>query len=186
MRIRNQCFAGVTAFSMMAMLVAGCSRQDSQSATSSSSGAPSPESAPAKPAIKQTANPKVSVSALEQKYLAAASPDEKTDLVYDLTDQNTRESLQALARLFQKETDASVKEDMVDSIAFVDGLQREKFEFLKLAIAADQPENVRETAIDEMSDLDDPRALAALKELLKDPSPKIQQAARDAVEFMQD
>jgi hypothetical protein len=122
---------------------------------------------------------------LERDYLATTNRDTRLDLMMDITETPTSESVKALARLFQAETDTDLKVDLIDSLLGIDGFRDEKLAMLSLAVKAGLPKEVRESAIDGLIDLEDTRSISLLNGLLNDPDPEIRESAQDAIELLQ-
>ena len=56
---------------------------------------------------------------------------------------------------------------------------------LKLGVRPGLPIEVRQSAIDGLIDLDDPRVIAVFNGLLNDPEEDVREAAKDALEMLQ-
>lgn len=122
---------------------------------------------------------------LEKEYLTATNRDARLDLMMDITDVPSAEAVKSLTRLFEQETDADLKVDLIDSLLGIDGYKDEKLAMLTLGVKTGLPKEVRETAIDGLIDLEDSRAMPLLNGLLNDPDPEIRESAQDAIELMQ-
>ncbi len=161
--------------------------------------------AAAPPTVKTTATPRVltptvntsarpsfvdpgtsrSLPELERGYGATTNRDERLDVIMDVAEFPGAESVRVLARLFEAETDPDLKVDLVDSLLGIEGHKTEKLALLTLAIRQGLPTEVRQSAIDGLIDLEDPRAIALLNSLLNDPDPEIREGAQDAIELLQ-
>jgi HEAT repeat protein len=122
---------------------------------------------------------------LEKNYLATTNQEERLDILMDIADTPSAESIKALARLFSAETDAELKIDLLDSLLAIEGFKDEKLDMLKLGVRAGLPIEVRQSAIDGLIDLDDPRVIPVFNGLLNDPNEEVREAAKDALEMLQ-
>ena len=122
---------------------------------------------------------------LEKDYLANTNREDRLDLMMDITDWPGPETVKVLTRLFQAETDPELRVDLLDSLLSIEGSVDEKLSLLALATAKGQPTDVRQSAIDGLIDLEDPRAIAILNGLLNDPDEEIREGAKDAIEMLQ-
>jgi HEAT repeat protein len=55
-----------------------------------------------------------------------------------------------------------------------------------LAVKSDQPQDVRESAINALGDIEDARVIPILESLLNDPDEDIRSEAEDAMKLLQD
>jgi len=122
---------------------------------------------------------------LEKSYLATTNQEERLDILMDIADTPSAESIKTLARLFSAESDAELKIDLLDSLLAIDGFKEEKLDMLKLGVRPGLPIEVRQSAIDGLIDLDDPRVIAVFNGLLNDPEEEVREAAKDALEMLQ-
>lgn len=122
---------------------------------------------------------------LEKNYLATTNHEERLDILMDIADTPSSESVKALTRLFAAEGDPELKIDLLDSLLAIDGFKDEKLEMLKLGVQAGLPIEVRQSAIDGLIDLDDMRVVSVFNGLLNDPVEEIREAAKDALEMLQ-
>jgi hypothetical protein len=122
---------------------------------------------------------------LEKNYFATTNHEERLDIVMDIADTPSAESVKALTRLFSAEKDPELKIDLLDSLLAIDGFKEEKLEMLKLGVNPSLPMEVRQSAIDGLIDLDDPRVIAVFNGLLNDPEEDVREAAKDALEMLQ-
>ncbi len=122
---------------------------------------------------------------LEKDYLANTNREDRLDLMMDITDWPGPETVKVLTRLFQAETDAELRVDLLDSLLSIEGSVDEKLSLLALGTAKGQPTEVRQSAIDGLIDLEDPRVIPILNGLLNDPDEEIREGAKDAIEMLQ-
>ena len=121
---------------------------------------------------------------LEKNYLATTNQEERLDILMDIADTPSAESIKALTRLFAAEKEPELKIDLLDSLLAIDGFKEEKLEMLKLGLNASLPIEVRQSAIDGLIDLDDPRVVGVFNGLLNDPEEEVREAAKDALEML--
>lgn len=121
---------------------------------------------------------------LERNYLTTTNHDDRLDAMMDIADQSSAEAVRTLTRLFEAETDPDLKVDLIDSLLGIDGFKEEKLMMLTLASRQSLPNEVRQSAIDGLIDLDDPRTIPILNGLLNDPNEEIREAAQDALEMI--
>ncbi len=122
---------------------------------------------------------------LEKSYLATTNQEERLDILMDIADTPSAEAIKTLTRLFGAETDPELRIDLLDSLLAFDGFKEEKLEMLKLGLQPSLPMEVRQSAIDGLIDLDDPRVIAVFNGLLNDPVEEVREAAKDALEMLQ-
>ncbi len=91
------------------------------------------------------------------------------------------EAIMALGQMFQSEQDVELREEILETLMFIPGHDVDKLSLLAVAAAQNQPQSVRETAIDLMIDLGSPNAIQVLQGLLDDKNPLIREAAEDAI-----
>lgn len=182
--------------SALLFAVGGCGKQEETAPPSKpailqpGTNAPAPAVVATQPNViskrqpRRAPRPVLGLPELEKKYYEVTTKQEKMALVNEVADHGTKESLALTRRLFQSEQDEQVKDEMLTAIWAIDGLEAEKLEIYRLAVKDTQPQSLRESAIDDISDLEDPAAEKLLKELLKDPNSEIREAAKDGLEFM--
>ena len=121
---------------------------------------------------------------LEAAY--ASNPDfaKRVEAIYQISDKGTPEAVATLGRLFHVEKDPDLKIEILSSLFDFDGLDDRKITILGAGIAADQPKEVREEAIDSLGDVDSKYALPLLQSLLSDPDEEIREAAKDQIELL--
>jgi hypothetical protein len=179
-----------------AVAAAGCGRQASDQPSTSantnrsekvhSSGTTAPSNhstAPTHVRSQTTATPSPQkIPALEKAYSETADAKQRRAIAYKLADIGNVGSVQALGRLFQKETDPDLKDDLLSALWVIDGSDKEKVAVYALAVRSNQPDEVRKEAIDGLSDIEDAAALPVLQALLTDPSQEIRDAAQEAID----
>jgi hypothetical protein len=122
---------------------------------------------------------------LEKDYSSTTNRDARLDIIMDITENPSAEAVQTLARLFDVETDPELKVDLLDSLLGIEGFKDEKLVLLTKGAAPGLPNDVRQSAIDGLIDLDDRRVIPVLNGLLNDPDPEIREGAKDALELLQ-
>jgi HEAT repeat protein len=121
----------------------------------------------------------------EGAYTANTDLVSRIETIYKITDIGTADSIAVLGRLFHKEKDNELKSEILDSLFDIDGLDDRKAALLAAGVSADQPQEVRETAIDGLTDLEPKNSLPILQSLLSDQSEDIRDLAKDAIEQVQ-
>ena len=122
---------------------------------------------------------------MEKEYFTSTNRDTRLDLMMDIADSSSAEAVKTLTRLFEAETDTDLKVDLLDSLLCIEGFKEEKLIMLTLGARQGLPDEVRQSAIDGLIDLDDRRVIPVLNGLLNDPSEEIREAAKDALEMVQ-
>ena len=122
---------------------------------------------------------------LERDYASTTNRDTRLDVMMDIAEAGTAESVKSLTRLFDLETDPDLKVDLLDSLLGIEGFKDEKLIMLTLGVRQGLPSDVRQSAIDGLIDLEDTRSIALLNGLVNDPDPEIRQSAQDAIEILQ-
>lgn len=122
---------------------------------------------------------------MEKEYFTATNRDVRLDLMMDIADNSSAESVKTLTRLFEAETDTDLKVDLLDSLLGIEGFKEEKLIMLTLGARQGLPTEVRQSAIDGLIDLDDQRVIPVLNGLLNDPDEEIREGAKDALEMLQ-
>jgi len=122
---------------------------------------------------------------MEKGYTTTTNRETRLDFVMDIAEVANADAIRVLTRLFEVETDTELKVDILDSLLGIDGYKDEKLIMLTLGTRAGLPNEVRQTAVDGLIDLEDTRAVAILNGLLNDPDEEIREAAKDAIEMLQ-
>jgi len=122
---------------------------------------------------------------LEKNYLVTTNRDDRLDIMMDIAENSSAETVKALTRLFEAETDPDLKVDLIDSLLGIEGFKEEKLVMLAMGAKNGMPDDVRQSAIDGLIDLDDRRTIPILNGLLNDPNEMIREAAQDALEMIQ-
>jgi HEAT repeat protein len=188
----------------VAMMVAACSKSEENpppeppvtparsepSKPAPSAAKPSETSAPKSTAVAPTAPAPASDAAqvaatLENAYISNPDFNSRVEQIYKLTDAGTPEAIASLGRLFHMEKDNDLKVEILDSLFDIDGQDERKAALLSAGAGADQPKEVRESAIDGLEDIEPKYALPILQALLGDPDEDIRDAAKDAIETLQ-
>jgi hypothetical protein len=122
---------------------------------------------------------------LERDYTSTTNRDTRLDVMMDVAEAGNADAVRTLTRLFDAETDPELKVDLLDSLLGIEGFKDEKLIMLTLGVRQGLPQDVRQSAIDGLIDLEDNRSIALLNGLLNDPDPEIRQSAQDAIEILQ-
>ena len=140
-------------------------------------------------ALSVVADPKLAAeeaAALETNYLAKTEFADKVETVYSISELGTGEALDTLTRLFIKENDTDMKTQIIDAMGDIEGFKEKKLALLTTAVEADQPQDVRESAINALGDIEDARVIPILQSLLNDPNEDIRSDAEDAMKLLRD
>jgi len=152
------------------------------------SEAPTPPTPPeASPSDSPDADATPAPAVLAQKYLSTTDDDDRSDVISQLGDQDNAEALQTLARLFQGEQKMELRVQILSTAADMgddddQNVKNQKLILYTNALVNGQPDDVRETAVDGLEQLDDPRTLSLWQRLLQDPDEDIRNSAQAAVE----
>ena len=119
---------------------------------------------------------------LRRKFLNAQDTNERIDIVHTLGDLESAEAAAVLGLLFQNERDEELKLEMLATLEQMDVENASIMPIVAGAVRPEQPQSVREAAIDVLADLDEPGALQMLQSLTNDPNPEIRDAAKDALQ----
>ena len=119
---------------------------------------------------------------LRRKFLNAQDTNERIDIVHTLGDLESAEAAAVLGLLFQNERDEELKLEMLATLEQMDVENASIMPIVAAAVRPEQPQSVREAAIDVLADLDEPGALQMLQSLTTDPNPEIRDAAKDALQ----
>jgi hypothetical protein len=153
---------------------------------SASVSVPNPPPPPPPPVPPQTAEPVQGAAEIERSYVSNPDFSARVQFIYQLSDLATPEAVSALGRLFQMEKDPDLRTEVLDSLYDIDGLDDQKAAILAAGASAYQPKEVRESAIDALTDIDPKKALPILQALVTDPDPDIRDDAKDAIEQVQE
>ncbi|MGC3988758.1 MAG: hypothetical protein QM796_03530 [Chthoniobacteraceae bacterium] len=191
---------------LLAFAALGCSKSDDTSGQNAATSTPTPvatsgqmpitSEAPTRPSpAMPEASPSDSPDAdatpapgvLEQKYLSSTDDDDRSDVISQLGDQDNAEALQTLARLFQGEQKMELRVQILSTAADMgddddQNVKNQKLILYTNALVNGQPDDVRETAVDGLEQLDDPRTLPLWQRLTQDPDEDIRNSAQAAVE----
>jgi hypothetical protein len=122
---------------------------------------------------------------LETSYIANPDFSQRVQIIYKLSDIGTPESLASLGRIFHMEKDPDLKVEVLDSLFDFDGQDQNKAALLAQGAGPDQPKDVRESAIDGLTDIEAKIALPILQALANDPDAEVRDLVRDALEQVQ-
>ena len=144
--------------------------------------------APVPVPVQATNDPDLEVKplpVLEKQYTATTNRDDRLDIMMDIAESPGAEAVKTLTRLFEAETDPDLKVDLLDSLLGIEGFKDEKLIMLTMGSRQGLPDDVRQSAIDGLIDLDDQRVIPVLNGLLNDPNEEIRESAKDAIEMLQ-
>jgi hypothetical protein len=158
-------------------------------------GTPTPVAPPPTPKIPVTA-PAPTAAEIMQKaeeavkyakiYESTNDFNTRVDAIYHISDLNTAEAIATLGAIFQKEKEVDLKVEVVDSLFDFDGLDDQKVAILAAAAAPNQEQEVREAAIEALTDVEPRKAMPIVQGLVNDSNADIRDAAKDALEQLQD
>jgi HEAT repeat protein len=126
--------------------------------------------------------PSQTAGSLQQKFFNTENPNERREIVFALGELNSVEALTVLGTLFQNERDEKLKVDILATIEQMEVPDAHKVSIMIAAARPEQPQEVREEAIDALADLQDPAVLPMLQMLTSDPNAEIRQTAKDALD----
>ena len=135
---------------------------------------------PAVAATEMTSDPRV----LEQRYLLRSSvPEVRQEIIRALGEIKSRESVEVLSRLFQRERREELKLDILGTIGDLDDdkMLEPKLAFLFRAVTSTHARLVREVAISTLADIDDRRVIALLQSLQSDGDLEIRSFAAEVL-----
>jgi predicted small lipoprotein YifL len=130
-------------------------------------------------------DPALRAQMLETEYINKPDFSERVRIIYKLSDSGTPEALASLGRIFHMEKDPDLKVEVLDSLFDIDGQDQSKAALLAQGAGPDQDRDVRESAIDGLTDIDPRIALPILQAMVNDPDPEIRELVRDAIEQVQ-
>jgi len=126
------------------------------------------------------------IANLELEYMTNTEFSARAEVIYRISDVGTPGAIPALGRVFSMESDPELKTEVLSLLADIDNQDDQKLAILYAAVGADQPKEVREAAIDAVTDLESPqRGLLILQSLANDPDPEIREDVKDAIEQVQ-
>ncbi len=145
-----------------------------------------PQIREAPPSQATSRRPAASISprVLEQKYLLADSNVEtRMELIQEFGGIETRESVEALARLFGRERREELRLEMMGAISNMEGVAilELKLSFFAAAAGSTQPRLLRDVAITLLAEMDDSRVPDLLRDLRSDPDADIRSMAAEAL-----
>ena len=138
---------------------------------------------PATPA--DGAEPTLTPAELEKTYLANPDFTERVQVIFQLSDLGSADSLGVLGRIFPKEQDPDLRIQILNSLFDIEGQDDKKAVLLAAGAATNQPKEVRDAAIDALGDIEAKRALPILQALLDDADEDIREHAKDTIEQIQ-
>jgi HEAT repeat protein len=144
---------------------------------------PSPQSPPI-----STQDPPPDVNTLAAKFRSEQDAGVRAEIVADLWEINTRESVEALRLLFHGERDPDVKADFLAGVADASekAIHESCYGLLLSAIAPGQPSDIRLLAAQLFTDFEDARVPGLLQQFSQDPDPEVREAVKDAIESLRE
>lgn len=185
---------------MAALLVAGCSRRvkkdtgdsDDPSQHGSRVIATRPVATPpgfgtagAAQSLQMTEEDSPNPAKLENDYKATTDADDRIEIIYALSGLDTEEALKALGRLFQFEPDPELKSEIISAVDDAEEQIELKLVIYATCLTPDQPDDVRQAAIDALESIVDVRAIPVWIALLNDKDAGIRETARQKIEALQ-
>ncbi len=119
---------------------------------------------------------------MEAAYHGSTDFSTRIDAMYRISDVNSPEAVAALGRLFTFEKDPELKTEILDALSDIEGQDSGKVAILAAAAGTDQAKDVRQAAIDGLTNIDPQHALPILQGMVSDSDSDISDAAKDAVE----
>lgn len=141
-----------------------------------------PSAMPQEDAATQNAEAQQQIADMEGAYHSSTDFSTRIDAMYRISDVNSAEAVSALGRLFAFEKDPELKTEILDALSDVEGQDSGKVAILAAAAGTDQAKDVRQSAIDGLTNIDPQRALPILQGMVSDSDSDISDAAKDAVE----
>lgn len=120
--------------------------------------------------------------ALEQEYNTTQDIDRKTEIIFELGDEESDFGWQSLSRLVVTEKNPDLKSQLITALGDSDMPDAQKVGFLGQYVGPEQNEDVRYMAVEALDDIDDPRAMAVWQRLLNDKDESIRDTATAAIE----
>ena len=155
----------------------------SSSATSSVDGVLTAPPMPEAEGPQDTLETLQEIANLELAYVTNTEFSARAEVIYKISDVGTPGAIPALGRVFSMESDPELKTEVLSLLADIDNQDEQKIAILSVAVGADQPKEVREAAIDAITDLGSPqRGLLILQSLANDPDSEIRDDVKDAIE----
>lgn len=124
----------------------------------------------------------VTAVSLQEKFLATSDVNERKNIIHALGELDSGEAIDIIYRLFQVERAEEMKLDMLETVEEMEVEDARKIPIMAAGVQADQPQEVRETAIDVLADFTDPAATQLLQGLMNDANPEIREAATAALQ----
>jgi HEAT repeat protein len=131
------------------------------------------------PADKSSAETAIS---LQEKFLSTSDVNQRKNIVHALGQLDSAEAIDIIYRLFQVERAEEMKLDMLETVEQMEVEDARKIPIMAAGIQPDQPQEVRETAIDVLADFTEPVATQLLQNLMNDPNPEIRETAQEALQ----
>jgi hypothetical protein len=139
---------------------------------------------PATIPVVEPVNPAQKIAGIEETYKSLTESSAKVGAIYQISDVGGAFAVESLGRLFQAEKDPDLQVEIVDSLLDIEGEDQLKLALLTAAVGADQNQELREHAIDALTDIDAKLALPVLQALTNDPNEEIREAVSDAIDLL--
>lgn len=109
----------------------------------------------------------------------------RAEVVGELSVIGTSSARQALTRIYRTARSVEVKKDVIEALRLMESDDIEpSLLLIQDAAAANQPLELRETAVDTLRDLISPKTLRVWQTLLADPNEEIRNAAKAMIAFL--
>lgn len=122
---------------------------------------------------------------LKGDYTATSETDDRIDIIYQLADVGTVDALRAMGWLFQIEADPELKSEIISALDDVDGQNEVRVAIYAIALHPDQPDEVRQAAVDALENIVDAQALPVWRTLLNDRDLGIRESAQEQIKALE-
>lgn len=118
---------------------------------------------------------------LEKLYVVTNDTEERSTIIDTISDLETPAIVPVIGRLFAIETDAELKESLIDAVGWSEVTDSEKAAIYSSALGTGQPANVRMAAIEGLAELDSKEALPLVRPLAEDADMEVRKAALETI-----
>ena len=123
---------------------------------------------------------------LQADYLRTADTGERIEAIYRLGETAPAEAARTFLRLFQVEAAEQLKLEILSTVDAIEGQTEPKLALIAVALRTTQPADVRQAAIENLTGIDDRRAIATWQTLLNDRDPEVAETAREQILRLQE
>lgn len=141
---------------------------------------------PAEVSLTPTEEEPRSAAQLQADYLRTTDTGERIEAIYRLGEAAPAEAAQAFLQLFQIEAEEQLKLEILSSADSIEGQTEPKLALISVALRRPQPADVRQAAIENLTGIDDRRAIATWQTLLNDRDPEVAETAREQILRLQE